>query len=90
MVNPRDKSFKEPFFHEKDLNNLDVIFHKIRSRTEIEAYLRAIQKKIITYASSLQEDEQLRFPPGCAYTRFTLRLAQYRHLHTHVESWWAF
>lgn len=37
MINPRDKEFSEPEFHEKDLNDLDAVSRKTLSRKELEA-----------------------------------------------------
>ena len=55
FINPDDPGYVKPWFHEKDLNNLDVVTNKLLLKSE-----------------------------GCMYTRFTLILAQHRHLHTHM------
>ena len=83
-INPRDKDFTEPDIHEKDLNNLDVVSQKILSREEINHYFLAVQEKIQTYLSLLTDSELLTCPSHCEYTKFTLILAQFRHLHTHM------
>lgn len=83
-INPRDKDFTEPDIHEKDLNNLDVVSEKTLSRKEIDHYFLAIQEKIQGYLSHLTDSELLSHPSNCEYTRFTLILAQFRHLHSHM------
>ena len=45
-MNPRDRCFREPDIHEKNLNNLDVISAKILSRQEINQYFEKIKQKI--------------------------------------------
>ena len=40
-INPRDNGFQEPFIHEIDLNNLDVVTDKKLSREEINHYVQA-------------------------------------------------
>lgn len=32
----------------------------------------------------MTDEQLLEFPPDCEYSRFTLILAQFRHLHTHM------
>ncbi|MDQ0202343.1 hypothetical protein [Pectinatus haikarae] len=32
----------------------------------------------------MHDDDLLKKPAGCEYTRFTLILAQHRHLHSHM------
>lgn len=83
-INPRDNNFKEPDIHEKDLNNLDVISSKTLSREEINNYFSCIKQKIQTYLSQLTEEQLLEYPSNCEYCRFTLILAQFRHLHSHM------
>ncbi len=83
-INPRDKDFTEPDIHEKDLNNLDAVSEKKLSREEIDRYFLAIQEKIQGYLSHLTDSELLSYPSNCEYTRFTLILAQFRHLHSHM------
>ena len=84
FINPRDSRFAEPYFHEKDLNNLDVSSGKQLTRNEIETYFSQIKKKIEAYLDHLQDAALLEKPERCEYTKFTLILAQYRHLHTHM------
>ena len=83
-INPRDNGFQEPFIHEIDLNNLDVVTDKKLSREEINHYFHDIEKKILGYISELDDGKLLEYPAGCEYSRFTLILAQFRHLHTHM------
>lgn len=83
-INPRDKNFQEPTIHEKDLNNLDVISKKVLSRNEIEGYFNDIAQKLQKYLSDLTDAQLLECPPDCEYCKFTLILAQFRHLHSHM------
>lgn len=87
-INPRDNSFQEPSVHEKDLNNLDVVTDKKLSREEINHYFHDIEKKILGYISELDDAKLSEYPAGCEYSRFTLILAQFRHLHTHMGMIW--
>ncbi len=84
FVNPGDKDYTEPDIHEKDLNSLDVIPSKYLLREEINHYFSDIDIKIKTYLSQLTDDQLLDSPPDCEYNRFTLILAQFRHLHSHM------
>lgn len=84
FINPRDKDFQEPIIHENGLNNLDVFTEKNLTRVEIEYYLICIEKKIIRYISNLTDKQLLEYPLDCEYCRFTLILAQFRHLHSHM------
>jgi len=84
FINPRDKNFKEPDFHEPDLNNLDVYASKKLSRIEINRYYSDIEAKISAYLASLNDRDLTRYPAACEYSVFTLILAQHRHLHTHM------
>ncbi|NLL76105.1 MAG: hypothetical protein GX235_02510 [Clostridiales bacterium] len=83
-INPRDKDYAEPEIHVKDLNNLDVISTKYLTRKEINDYFSYIESKIKDYISELTDEQLLDNPPGCEYNRFTLILAQFRHLHSHM------
>ncbi len=83
-INPCDREFIEPSIHEKDLNNLDVVSEKELSREEINGYLSDIEKKIKLYIAGLTDEMLLEYPPDCEYCRFTLILAQFRHLHSHM------
>lgn len=83
FVNPRDKNFREPDIHEKDLNNLDIVSEKSLSRVETDEYFRSIREKVRKYISGLVDEQLLEYPSDCEYFRFTLILAQFRHLHSH-------
>lgn len=83
-INPFDKNFCEPKIHEKDLNNLDVHSEKTLSRDEINDYFEDIKSKIREYLSALTDSDLLGYPDGCEYTRFTLIMGQFRHLHSHM------
>ncbi len=85
FINPGDSNFTEPLIHEKDLNNLDIVTQKQLSRDEINTYFNQVRKKIVHYISvELDDNDLLLKPENCQYTRFTLILAQHRHLHTHM------
>lgn len=84
FINPRDCNYTEPGIHEIDLNNLDVVSHKLLSRVEVMSYFLKIEEKTQHYLASLSDDELLQYPKGCEYSKFTLILAQFRHLHTHM------
>lgn len=81
-INPR--VYTQPSFHEKDLNNLDVQSEKRLSREDIVSYFNIVKAKIIAYNHSLTDDILLQNPKECEWTRFTLILAQHRHLHSHM------
>ncbi len=83
-INPRDRAFKEPDLHEEGLNNLDLVSSKRLSREEIGGYFAQIEQKISGYLADLTDQELLQFPSDCEYCRFTLILAQFRHLHSHM------
>ncbi len=82
LINPSE--YNEPSFHAEGLNDLDTVTHTSLSRAQMKGYYSAIAARITSYVSSLSDDVLLQKPDGCAYTRFTLLLAQFRHLHTHM------
>ncbi len=84
FINPRDPYFQEPGIHEKDLNNLDIHSGKTLSRTDLEAYFTDIEKKIRLYVTQLEDVQLLEYPVDCDYCKFTLIMAQFRHLHSHM------
>ncbi len=84
FINPCDKNFREPAIHVPDLNNLDVASEKELSRHEIDEYYIYIKEKILTYLNNLQDIDLLLKPQDCEYTKYTLILAQHRHLHSHM------
>lgn len=84
FINPNDRNFTEPPFHVRDLNNLDIPSEKELTRNELAGYYADIKIKILQYLHGLKEEELLERPSGCEYTKFTLILAQHRHLHSHM------
>lgn len=83
-INPKDPNFLEPAMHELNLNNLDITSNKQLSRKEIASYFNSIEEKLLIYLSELTDDKLLKYPTDCEYCRFTLILAQFRHLHSHM------
>ena len=63
---------------------IDVFTDKKISRDEINQYYTQIAGKIKKYLSETNDNELLLMPDNCEYSRFTLILAQYRHLHSHM------
>lgn len=61
-----------------------MVSDKILSRNDIDNYFNQIEIKITDYISKLTDEELLDYPDNCEYTKFTLILAQFRHLHTHM------
>lgn len=84
FVNPRDPAFQEPPFHEPGLNDLDTHSSKELGRHEIMEYCRATADNTVQYLDQLDDEALLQMPPNCEYTKFTLILAQHRHLHCHM------
>jgi len=81
-TNPR--VYIQPSFHEKDLNNLDVRSNKQLNREDIGRYFNMLKRKITDYNDALTDYILLQKPEKCEWTRFTLILAQHRHLHSHM------
>lgn len=84
FINPSDPHFEEPDFHCRDLNNLDVRPPYALSRETLDAYCDAVFARIGAYTASLTDEMLLEKPEGCAFSRFTLVLGQFRHLNTHM------
>lgn len=84
FINPWDKQFKEPSFHVLNLNNLDIISKKELTKDELLKYCVDVKTKIQVYLKEIKEEDLLLKPADCEYTRFTLMLAQHRHLHSHM------
>lgn len=82
FINPR--KYEEPSFHVKNLDNLDIVTEKELSRADIKEYFENIQIKIKSYLERLTDSVLLQNPTGCEYSRFTLIMAQHRHLHCHL------
>lgn len=51
---------------------------------QIDRYFSHIEEKIEAYVSQLNDRQLLEYPVNCAYCRFHLILAQFRHLHSHM------
>ncbi len=81
-INPG--KYQEPFFHEKDLNNLDVRTGKRLPRELLTNYFHTVETKIREYNNNLTEDILLEKPEGSEWTRFALIVGQHRHLHSHM------
>ncbi|MCD7946784.1 MAG: hypothetical protein LUG13_00585 [Oscillospiraceae bacterium] len=84
FINPRDKNFVEPSIHEVGLNSLDEISSKRLDRAEAMTYFEAVRNKTMGYVAGLEDKELMEMPMDCEYTKFTLIVAQLRHLHTHM------
>jgi len=83
-INPNDQRYEEPVFHVPNLNDLNTPSDRRLNRETLGDYFTNVKKKIAAYNKSLSDGELLAFPPNCSYTRFTLILAQFRHLHSHM------
>lgn len=81
-INPQE--YTEPRFHTSDLNNLDLKTEGSLSREAINIYYAAVNAKIEAYNASLRDEDFLVKPKNCEWTKFTLILGQYRHLHSHM------
>ena len=57
-----------------------------RSYNREDRRLRKVKKDtiLLDYVSELDDEKLSEYPAGCEYSRFTLILAQFRHLHTHM------
>ena len=83
-INPNDASYTEPAFHAAELNNLDVRPQIVLSREQLYDYGEAVCGKIKSYTAALTDEVLLEKPEGCKFTRFTLIMGQFRHLHSHM------
>lgn len=84
FINPRSKEFCEPAIHKENLNNLDAVTDGTLTREDIIAYYAQITDKIECYLAEMDDYMLLEYPQDCEYTKFTLILAQFRHLHSHM------
>lgn len=82
LINPN--AYTAPAFHMPGLNDLDEEPDKRLTRAHLDDYFAAVQAKITAYLAALRPEELEEAPAGCRWTRFTLILAQHRHLHTHM------
>ncbi|HWR22591.1 MAG TPA: DinB family protein [Feifaniaceae bacterium] len=82
FVNPR--RYTEPNFHIPSLNNLDAATEKALTKEELHSYFLQVSEKVRQYLGTLTDAQLLERPEGSEWTRFTLMLAQHRHLHSHM------
>jgi hypothetical protein len=83
-INPYCQDYEQPAIHEEGLDNLDFISTKKLTREEIYTYFKDIKTKLHDYLEGLKDEELLEYPENCPYTKFTLILGQFRHLHSHM------
>lgn len=85
-INTCDENYSELRIHRENLNNLDIKpADNIKlSRADIDYYYNKIRIKINNYLSELNDNLLCEKPDNCNYDRFTLILAQFRHLHSHM------
>ena len=84
FINPRDTDFVEPPIHTPHLQELHIYPAVRLDRPAIDDYFYTIKAKLSIYLTSLHDEDLLQRPDNCEWTRFTLILSQYRHLHTHL------
>ena len=84
FINPRATDFIEPPIHQPDLQDLAIYPQARLDRAQIEEYFYTIKSKLALYLPSLHDEDLLQKPENCEWTRFTLILSQYRHLHLHL------
>ena len=84
FLNPRDQDFVEPPIHTPRLQDLAIYPATRLTRRQINEYFHTIKAKLSLYLTALHDEDLLQRPEGCEWTRMTLILAQYRHLHLHV------
>lgn len=84
FINPGSPDFTEPSFHRPGLNDLNILSEGTLSRQELNHYFQQIRQKTMQYLEQLQDEDLLICPDHCEYTRFTLMMAQHRHLHSHM------
>lgn len=82
FLNPRQ--YADPPFHVENLNNIDIACDEYLSRADLNRYFDDIKCKIMKNLEATVDADLLDHPPGCEWQRFTLMLAQHRHLHTHM------
>ncbi len=84
FINPRDTDFIEPPIHMPSLDDLNVYPQTRLDREKINEYFYTIKAKLSLYLPALHDEDLLQRPDNCEWTRFTLILSQYRHLHLRV------
>lgn len=82
MINPA--AYTEPPFHTPGLNDLDEQTGELLTKEDLILYFQSVREKLTAYLERLTDDWLLEQPENCVWSRFTLILAQYRHLHTHL------
>lgn len=81
-INPNE--YREPEFHEPNLNSLDIESGRTLSRDELSQYLESIKVKIMNYLDSLTDEMLYDIPTGCKSNRLSLILSQFRHFYAHL------
>lgn len=82
-INPYD--YTEPPFHRENLNNLDIIDDgEPLTRDELMTYFKQIQKKLLDYLDSLNDEDLYEISAGCKYNRLEHILGQFRHFYCHM------
>lgn len=84
FINPDATDFVEPPIHTPALHELETFPAAHLTRAEIDEYFYTIKAKLSIYLTSLHDEDLLQRPGNCAWTRFTLILSQFRHLHQHL------
>ena len=82
FINPYD--YKEPDFHEGEMDNPDKPTSVVLSDEQLLDYLDKIAQKTLDYLDSLTDEDLYNKPANCPYTRMELVLRQYRHLSFHT------
>ena len=85
-INPGDPDYRDPSFHTKGLNDLNVVPSEDETlpRETALSYFVAVKGKLCAYLDVLQDDELTECPADCDMTRFHLILGQFRHWHRHM------
>ena len=84
-INPCDPQYQDPSFHQKGLNDLNLMPKDERiSRQEITTSEIAIRRIIESYLEGLEDAALGENPEGCGYSRLKLILGQFRHWHRHM------
>ena len=84
MLHALDRDFVEPPIHTPRLEDLAIYPATRLTRRQIYEYFHTIKAKLSLYLTALHDEDLLQRPAGCQWVRFTLILAQYRHLHLHL------
>lgn len=84
FINPRATDFVEPPIHFPDLQDLQIYPQTALDRKQMNEYFYTIKAKLSLYLPTLHDEDLLQRPEKCEFTRFTLILSQYQHLHRHM------